>query len=86
MTKKKEPLPKLPPRWVRNAELARYLNISGMCLYRWQRDDGLGFPQPAVINDTSYTDLNAIDLWMRSRIGAPLPKGRKKKDLTEQVA
>ena len=55
-------------RWVRNASLARYLNISKMCLWRWQRDAELGFPAPSVINNISYTNLDHVDQWMRSRV------------------
>jgi excisionase family DNA binding protein len=68
MTKKKELPAEPPPRWVRNAELARYLNVSGMCLYRWVRDPELGFPQPSVIGKINYTNLNIIDQWMRERV------------------
>jgi hypothetical protein len=56
------------PRWSRNAALARYLNVSAMCLWRWQRDPRLSFPQPTVINKYSYTDLNQVDQWMRERV------------------
>jgi len=56
------------PRWARNAELARYLGISEMSLWRWQRDPKLGFPQPTRINGISYTDREAIDEWMRCRV------------------
>jgi hypothetical protein len=55
-------------RWARNASLARYLNISKMGLWRWQRDAELGFPAPSVINGISYTNLDHVDSWMRSRI------------------
>jgi hypothetical protein len=56
------------PRWARNAALARYLNISAMCLWRWQRDPDLDFPAASRINGISYTDLNLIDAWMRERV------------------
>lgn len=39
-----------------------------MCLWRWRRDPKLGFPQPTRINGISYTDRNAVDEWMRTRI------------------
>jgi hypothetical protein len=68
MTKKKEEPPPALPRWSRNSALARYLNISGMCLWRSQRDPEIGFPQPSTIKGVRYTDLNRIDEWMRSRV------------------
>ena len=68
MRNKKEQGDLPAPRWSRNSALARYLNVSAMCLWRWQRDPRLNFPQPTVINKYSYTDLNQVDSWMRSRI------------------
>lgn len=56
------------PRWVRNAALARYLDVSAMCIWRWQRDASLNFPQPTRINNIDYTNLNEVDDWMRSRV------------------
>ena len=57
-----------PPRWTRNAPLARYLNVSDMTIWRWKRNPALNFPPAAVINNVEYNDLNLIDEWMRSRI------------------
>jgi hypothetical protein len=37
-------------------------------LWRWQRDPKLNFPQPTVVNKYAYTDLNAVDAWMRARV------------------
>ena len=68
MTKKIEPRDRQAPRWVRNADLARYLNVSAMCIWRWQRDPALSFPQPSVVGTVSYTDLNHVDQWMRDRV------------------
>lgn len=68
MSNKRSPEPKHPPRWARNAELARYLNRTKMTVWRWQRDPELEFPQPTVINGISYTDLNEIDAWMKSLV------------------
>jgi predicted DNA-binding transcriptional regulator AlpA len=73
MSTNKQPLAPLPPRWVRNTELAKYLNVSSMTLWRWQRDPAMGFPQPSnKIGEgrraISYTNLNDVDAWMRSRV------------------
>lgn len=68
------------PRWARNAVLARYLNVSAMCIWRWQRDESLNFPRPSRINGIDYTDLNLIDQWMKSRVvsRAEKPKAVRK--------
>ena len=42
--------PPRAPRLARNSVLARYLNVSDITRWRWQRDSDLGFPQPSVIN------------------------------------
>jgi len=55
-------------RWLRNVDLAEYLGVSIMCIWRWQRDPALGFPKPTRINNISYTDREAVDAWMRSRV------------------
>ena len=76
MTAKQHDAP--PPRWTRNSALARYLNISEMSLWRWQRDEKLGFPNAAVINGISYTDLNLIDGWMKARVVGRVELAAKK--------
>jgi len=67
------------PRWARNATLARYLNVSAMCIWRWQRDSSLHFPSPSRINNIDYTDLNLVDEWMRSRVISRVDKTKKKR-------
>lgn len=57
-----------PRRLARNSELARYLNTSAMSIWRWQHDEKLKFPQPFVINNISYTDLEEVDEWLRSKV------------------
>jgi hypothetical protein len=59
--------PPRAPRLARNSVLARYLNVSDMTRWRWQRDSDLGFPQPSVINKIEYTDLNLVDDWLIAR-------------------
>jgi len=39
-----------------------------MCIWRWQRNPELGFPQPSRINSIDYTDLNLVDAWMKERV------------------
>jgi hypothetical protein len=56
------------PRWARNAALARYLAVTTMTIWNWRRNPKLVFPQPTVINSIEYTDLNAVDAWMRDHV------------------
>jgi hypothetical protein len=65
--------------WLRNSQLADYLNVSAMCIWRWQRDPAMGFPQPSVVNGLKYTDAKAIDEWMKSRVIDLASAGRKAK-------
>jgi predicted DNA-binding transcriptional regulator AlpA len=66
-------------KWLRNVALARYLGISDMCLWKWQRNPDLGFPQPTRINDISYTDVDEINAWMKKRVVDMANVGRKTK-------
>ena len=54
--------------YLRNAELARFLRVSVMTVWNWQRDPDLGFPQPAVINNICYTSRAEVDKWLRSKV------------------
>jgi predicted DNA-binding transcriptional regulator AlpA len=56
------------PRWARNIQLAAYLNVTTMTVWRWQRDPNLKFPQPSIINGNPFTELDAIDEWMKRRV------------------
>jgi predicted DNA-binding transcriptional regulator AlpA len=56
------------PRWVRNKQLAAYLNVTTMTVWRWQRDPSLNFPRPSVINGNPFTDLHKVDAWMKRRV------------------
>jgi hypothetical protein len=35
--------------------------ISAMTVWRWQRDESLGFPKPTVIRNRNYWDANEIE-------------------------
>jgi predicted DNA-binding transcriptional regulator AlpA len=63
------------PRWSRNSQLAEYLNVSDMTIWRWQRDRSLNFPQPSIINGLPYTSLDEIDSWMKARIVSRVEQG-----------
>jgi predicted DNA-binding transcriptional regulator AlpA len=54
--------------WLRNGELAEYLNVSKMTLWRWKHDPKYDFPAAAKINDMEFNDLDKVDAWMQARI------------------
>jgi predicted DNA-binding transcriptional regulator AlpA len=55
--------PDIKRRWVRNGELAKYLGVGKMTLWRWQHNDA-SFPKSRVRNGIAFTDLDKIDEWM----------------------
>lgn len=68
----------ISPRWVRNAEVAKYLNVTTMTVWRWSRNPDLGFPKPSVIKSIEYRDLNQLDDWMKSMIKDREARERRK--------
>jgi hypothetical protein len=54
-------------RYARNCQLARYVGVSDMTIWRWKRDPALNVPKSILINDKEYNDLQAWDDWFRSR-------------------
>jgi predicted DNA-binding transcriptional regulator AlpA len=57
-----------PSKWKRNLELANYLGVTKMTLWRWQHTEWLSFPQPSVINGIAYTNIDEVDAWMKARV------------------
>jgi predicted DNA-binding transcriptional regulator AlpA len=55
-------------QWLRNTDIARYLGVSPMTVWRWQRSSKLNFPKPSVINTVSYTPREALDAWLRMHV------------------
>jgi hypothetical protein len=55
-------------RWVRNGELAKYLGVSKMTIWRFKHVPGFNFPPAAVINNIEFNDLDKVDAWMEARI------------------
>jgi predicted DNA-binding transcriptional regulator AlpA len=55
-------------RWVRNSELAKYLGVSKMTIWRFKHDLGFDFPPAAVINRIEFNDLDKVDAWMEARV------------------
>ena len=46
----------------------RYLgNISDMCLWRWERNPEMGFPQPIRINKRKYFRKADLDAFIERR-------------------
>jgi predicted DNA-binding transcriptional regulator AlpA len=54
--------------WLRNRELADFLGISTMTLWRWQKDEALNFPQPSAVHGARYTSVEAVEAWLKSRV------------------
>jgi hypothetical protein len=57
-----------PRRWVRNGELAKYLGVSKMYVWRLKHDKSHNFPPAAVINDIEFNDLDKVDAWMEAHV------------------
>jgi predicted DNA-binding transcriptional regulator AlpA len=55
-------------RWVRNGELAKYLGVSKMTLWRFKNDPSLKFPPASVVNGIEFNDLDKVDPWMEARV------------------
>jgi predicted DNA-binding transcriptional regulator AlpA len=47
----------------------RYGGISDMCLWRWLRDQKLGFPQPLIIRKRRYWRTKKLEAWERAQAG-----------------
>jgi hypothetical protein len=63
-----EPPGRVTRRWVRNGELARYLGVSKMTIWRFKHVPGFDFPPAAVINNIEFNDLDKVDAWMEARV------------------
>jgi predicted DNA-binding transcriptional regulator AlpA len=55
-------------RWVRNGELAKYLGVSKMTIWRFKHEPGFDFPPAAKINNVEFNDLDKVDAWMEARV------------------
>jgi predicted DNA-binding transcriptional regulator AlpA len=55
-------------RFANVKDVAKYLGVTPMCLWRWRRNPELGFPQATEIGRTPRYDLNEIDQWMKQRV------------------
>jgi hypothetical protein len=60
-------------RWMRNTQLAAYLGVSKMYLWRLKHGPdaaALNFPKAAMINGIEFNDVGLVDAWFEARIDA----------------
>jgi excisionase family DNA binding protein len=57
---------KIEPEWLPDRQVADFLGVTTMTIWRWDRDEKLGFPRPAVIHGRKYRNRNKLNEWMRS--------------------
>jgi hypothetical protein len=65
-----------PKRWLRNGELAKYLSVSKMTLWRWKHHPDhkdLDFPPASEINGIEFNDLDKVDAWMEAHVEKVTP-------------
>jgi len=55
-------------RWATNRQVAAYVGVHVMTLWRWRQNPKMNFPQPTVINNRPRTDLDLVDGWMGARV------------------
>lgn len=60
--------------YLNSAEVKLRYKISDPTLFRWERDDELGFPQPLILNRRKLYRLGELVAWERSR--AAVARGR----------
>jgi predicted DNA-binding transcriptional regulator AlpA len=49
-------------------QLRRRYGVSDMSLWRWQKDQSLGFPKPLRINGRRFWKLSELEAWEVSRM------------------
>jgi len=59
----------LPRKRVR----AERYGVCEMTLWRWERDESLGFPKPISINGRKFYDVTELEAWERKRVTARAP-------------
>jgi predicted DNA-binding transcriptional regulator AlpA len=48
-------------------QVATRYQITPVSLYRWERDQRLGFPQPMIVNRRKLFKIDELVAWERSR-------------------
>ena len=72
-----------PPTWLSLVKTANYLGLSTMTITRYATEEKysyLNFPKPSVLVDSWRWNVNDLDSWMRSRVGA-VSSRRKSKEI-----
>jgi hypothetical protein len=49
---------------------ARYGNVTAMTIWRWERNEELGFPKAIYIQGRKYRSLEQLEAWERNRASA----------------
>lgn len=55
-------------RYLSDPQVCKRYGVSAMTIWRWDRDERLGFPPPMRIRNRKFRDLDALELWEQSRI------------------
>jgi predicted DNA-binding transcriptional regulator AlpA len=61
----------LSKRLLPDAKVRDRYGVSGMTIWRWDRDPDLGFPAPIRINGRKYRDEAELIAWERSQASKP---------------
>ena len=65
----------MPSTYITSADLRRIFGgISHMTIWRWLRDETLGFPKPTTIRGRHYWDADEIEAFRRRMPGVALGK------------
>ena len=54
--------------WIGTTRLAGILDVTPMSIWRWQHDEKLEFPRPAIINRKKLWRRADIEAWMVKRV------------------
>ncbi|MBX5148464.1 helix-turn-helix transcriptional regulator [Rhizobium lentis] len=57
----------ISPQYLTGKQVANRYQITAISLYRWERDERLGFPQPMVINRRKLFKVDDLVAWERER-------------------
>ncbi|MBK5566903.1 DNA-binding protein [Ensifer sp. SSB1] len=53
--------------YLTSAQVMTRYSISEMTLFRWQRNEALGFPKPMVVNRRKFFKEEDLTAWERER-------------------
>ena len=52
-------------RYARNAQLAKYIGVTPMTIWRWKRNAKLKTPKSLMVGAIEFNDLQEWDDWLR---------------------